>query len=194
MEDLDSKLSTGGGHPIEGYFQMSIVKAEDQFVVAFPDGTVMGEVNAQLEKALESIPEQHQIDLEVLAPIKPIRETINRATKEKDAIVRVNINVYGPRNVAHQIGRELSQHKVYLQRPDCMRNGLTYDNPHLLKLPNFQSSYKEGIIHVENEKRAETSKVEEFKKTISDVYASLTRGHKLVGLEGDARLKTALLL
>ncbi|KAF2261163.1 hypothetical protein CC78DRAFT_471061 [Lojkania enalia] len=155
----------------------------------------MGEANSQLEKALENL-SHTPIDFEVLAPVKPVRETISRAFKEKDAIVRVNVNVYGSAVHAGQIGRELSQCKLYLQKPDHMRKGYTYDNPHILKFPNFQSSSNDSIVQFEVGvgKKSEGNKVEIFKRTISEVYSSLTRGRKLVGLEGDERLKTPLLM
>lgn len=173
---------------------MSVSKSEEQFLVTFPDGVVMGQLNAQLEKAFEDIPEQHRIDLEVLAPIKPIRETISKATTGKDAIVRVNINIYGARNSAQEVGHQLSKQKIYLQRPDQIRDALAYDNPHVLKLPDMQLPYNDCATHTYEENQPVTNKVEAFKKTISDVYSSLTRGQRLVGLEGDGRLKTPLLL
>ncbi|KAF2114941.1 SNF2 family N-terminal domain-containing protein [Lophiotrema nucula] len=192
MAELDSRLRSSSGYPIEGYCQMEIRRVEQSLLVAFSDGMVLGEVNAQLETALENM-RDIPIDFEVLAPIKPIRETINRAIKEKDAIVRVNINIYGPRASTTQVGREFSLNKVYLQKPDYIRKGLAYDNPHMLKLSNFQSSAPQIIVPVGVEKKAELDKAEAIKKTISAVYSSLTRGHKLVGLEADDRIKTPLL-
>lgn len=193
MADLDSKLSTGGGHPYEGQYEMSVTKSDDQFLVMFPDETVLGELNSQMEKALESLVGQ-QVSYQVLAPIRAIRETISRATKEKDAIVRVNINLYGSQSISDQIGRELSAHKVYLQRPDFLRHGFLYDNPHVLKLPNFQLPSNPIVGRIEmDERNSETQKAEDFKKTISDVYSNLKRSHRLVGLEGDDRLRTPLL-
>ncbi|KAF2474164.1 uncharacterized protein BDR25DRAFT_280932 [Lindgomyces ingoldianus] len=194
MAELDAKLGTGGGYPAEGYHSMRIVKSGAQILVSFPDNFVMGEVNTQLEKALDEIIGQPLIEFEVLTHIRSARETISRATKEKDAIVRVNINVYGPRNAAPQIGSSLSQHKVYLQKPDFLRKGSTYDNPHVLKLPDFHLPSQECIMPVGIEKKSEADKADIFKKKILEVYSSLKRGQRLVGLEGDDRMKTPLLL
>ncbi|ORY16159.1 SNF2 family N-terminal domain-domain-containing protein [Clohesyomyces aquaticus] len=193
MAELDAKLSTGGGHPAEGYHSMKVTRSDTQLFVVFPDGFSMGELNAQLEKALDRIFGQVDIDFEVLTHIRSVRETIGRATKEKDAIVRVNINLYGPRNQAKQVGVHLSQNKVYLQRPDFLRSGCVYDNPHVLKLPQFQPSEQACIVPVGTERDPAADKAEVFKKTISQVYSSLKRGQRLVGLEGDDRLRTSLL-
>ncbi|KAF2638942.1 hypothetical protein P280DRAFT_404018 [Massarina eburnea CBS 473.64] len=175
---------------------MSITNSENQYVVTFPDGTVLGEANAQLEKALTTIFEQqYQIDFEVFAPIRPIRETISRATKEKEAIVRVNINIYGTRTIVQGIGQELSSHKIYLQRPDYIKPGLVYDNPHILKLAAFQLPLIDQIDDLREDRKQEneTKKEKDFKKTINTIYSSLTRNESLAGLEGDSRLKTKLL-
>jgi SNF2 family DNA or RNA helicase len=195
MSELDTKLSTGGGFPVEGHYEMKVTKSDETFNVTFLDDVILGELNTQLEKAMEELTEQH-IVYEVLAPIRAIRETIGRVTKEKDAVARVNINVYAPRKISQQVGREFSNHKIWLQRPDYVRPGTTYDNPHVLKLPQFQLPPTETATAsvIVEQKEPEMEKAESFKKTISDVYSSLKRGHALVGLEGDGRLKTPLLL
>jgi SWI/SNF-related matrix-associated actin-dependent regulator of chromatin subfamily A3 len=193
MLDLESKLRD----IVEASHRMSILKSDEQFLVVFFDGTEMGQLNVQLEKAFDSVfQQQSHIDFEVLAPIKQIRETIGKTTKEKDAIVRVSINIYGSRNCAQQVGQLLSKHKIYLQRPDEIRNGLIYENPHelKLKLPNVQPLYNDCVTKSNEEVQTVSDKAEAFKKTISNVYSSLTRGQKLIGLEGDGRLKTPLLL
>ncbi|KAK7190159.1 SNF2 family domain-containing protein [Paraphaeosphaeria sporulosa] len=196
MSVVDSKLASGDGQPIPGHFQMLITKAEDRYLVGFPDGTLLGEANALLEEALESIEKQrHRVDLEAFAPIRPIRETIYRATKEKEAVVRVNINIYGPSSVTQEIGSILSSKKIYLQRPDYIKPGMSYENPHVLKLGNFQHSFhsQEVDLRTEQQPESEVAKAEAFQKTIDTIYSSLTRGQTLAGLEGDDRLKTQLL-
>jgi SWI/SNF-related matrix-associated actin-dependent regulator of chromatin subfamily A3 len=197
MSIVDSKLGLGGGHPIPGHFQMGINRAEDRYLISFPDGTLFGEANVLLEEALQRIEEErHDVDLEVFAPIRPIRETISRATKEKEAVVRVNINIYGPRSVVQEIGSILSAKKLYLQRPDYIRPGLIYDNPHVLRLGNIIQSFngQDMEMHTAKQQESEVAKAEAFQKTIDTIYSSLTRGQDLAGLEGDNRLKTQLLI
>ncbi|KAJ4353925.1 uncharacterized protein N0V89_005656 [Didymosphaeria variabile] len=196
MSVVDSRLGSGGGHPIPGHFQMVINRPEDRYMIGFPDGTLLGEANALLEEALHRMEEQrYHVDLEVFAPIRPIRETISRATKEKEAVVRVNMNIYGPRTVARDIGAILSAKKIYLQRPDYVKPGLAYDNPHILKLGNVQQPFngQEVELHTEKQPESEVAKAEAFQKTINTIYSSLTRGQNLTGLEGDDRLRTQLL-
>jgi SWI/SNF-related matrix-associated actin-dependent regulator of chromatin subfamily A3 len=193
MADLDGRLKSSEASPISGHTLLTITKLDGQFFVTFGDGAVLGEVNASLEQALASISEQqYTLDFEVFAPVRAIRETITKATKEKDAIVRVQISVYGPRSFADGVGQELSRQKVYLQSPDYVRPGTDYDNPHVLKLTDLQTPLPLNPTFADE---TATGKVadDDLKKTISNVYSSLTRDQNLRGLEGDERLRTPLL-
>ncbi|RYN15849.1 hypothetical protein AA0115_g12742 [Alternaria tenuissima] len=194
MIELNKKLTRIAPSPLHGHAQMVIIRPEAQFLVAFSDGAVVGEVNAQLDKALTSIAEQgYELELEVFAPMRAIQDTIGRATREKEAVIRVQVNVYGPPAAANEIGRELSQHKLYLQRPAYVKDGARYSNPHMLTLPEFENSMTATRPSLE-ETVSEKPSLQTFKHTIRDVYSSLTRDRDLSGLEGDERLHTTLLL
>ena len=194
MIELNKKLNKIVPSHLHGHSQMVIIRPEAQFLVAFSDGAVVGEVNAQLDKALNSIAEQgYELDFEVFAPTRAIQETIGRATREKEAVIRVQVNVYGPSAAADEIGRELSQHKLYLQHPAYIRDGARYSNPHMLTLPEFEGSMTVTRPVLE-ETVPENPSLRTFKNTIQDVYSSLTRDRDLSGLEGDERLNTTLLL
>ncbi|KAH7386875.1 SNF2 family N-terminal domain-containing protein [Phaeosphaeria sp. MPI-PUGE-AT-0046c] len=193
MLDLDNKLSAAAPSPIPGHALLNITRPDTQWFVTFDDGHVLGEVNVSLEQALNSITEQrYMLEFEVFAPVRAIRETISRATKDKDAIVRVQISIYALPSIAQHIGRELSKLKIYLQRPDYLRKGAEYDNPHELKLVHRPNSGLDIMIQAED---ISSEKVvsDTLKQTIAEVYSSLTRDKNLKGLEGDERLKTRLL-
>jgi SWI/SNF-related matrix-associated actin-dependent regulator of chromatin subfamily A3 len=194
MIELNNQLNRIAPSPLHGHAQMVIVKPKAQFLVAFLDGAVVGEVNAQLDKALTSIKEQcFELDLEVFASTNAIQETINRAGTVKEAVIRVQVDVYGPRAAAKEIGRELSQQKLYLQRPAYIRDGSRYENPHMLTLPGFENSAGDTSTSLE-ENAPERPSQRTLNRTMQDVYSSLTRDHNLRGLEGDERLNTALLM
>jgi SWI/SNF-related matrix-associated actin-dependent regulator of chromatin subfamily A3 len=194
MVELNYRLNHSTVAPIQGHTQMKVIKPEAQFQIAFLDGTIVADINAQLEKALVSITEQgYQLDYEVFAPIRAIQETLGRAGKEKEAIVRMQINVYGPRSIAHDIGKELSKRKIYLQRPVYIRDGAPYDNPHVLTLTGFQCSTTDVAMPIEDTHK-EKATIETLASAIEDVYSSLTRDRNLRGLEGDERLSASLLI
>lgn len=58
MLDLDNKLKTVAASPVPGHTQMNLNRTETQYHVTFPDGSALGEMNTQLERALNSILEQ----------------------------------------------------------------------------------------------------------------------------------------
>ncbi|KAF9695170.1 hypothetical protein EKO04_006891 [Ascochyta lentis] len=193
MMELDKKLIAAESSPVTGHLQLELQRSEAHFLVTFPDGHVLGQINAQLEKAFTSIEEQClQLDFEVFVPTRLTRETIGRAMKEQDAVVRVQINVYGSSASADSVGQEFSQNKIYLQRPDYIREGSTYENPHVLKFSDDCIAIP--TINVSADEPS-ASKVagQAFQQIITNVYSSLTRNENLKGLEGHERLRTPLL-
>ena len=194
MLDLDNKLGSAAACPIVGHTQMRLVSSETQYHVVFPDGAALGEMNLPLEEALNSImqQQQHLLQYEVFVPVRAVRETISKAAKEKDAIARVQINVYGTPTASKIVGHELSERKIYLQRPEHIRSGVVYDNPHILKLEDFETVEHIPTLEIE-EPVVEKATGQIVKDAISNVYSSLTRGHNLTALEGDRRLRTELL-
>ncbi|KAJ4353073.1 hypothetical protein N0V95_003668 [Ascochyta clinopodiicola] len=193
MMELDRKLVATATSPVTGHLQLRLQKSETQFLIVFPDGYVLGEINAQLEKVFASIEEQSlQLDFEVFVPTRATREVMSRALKGQDAVVRVQINVYGSRASANSVGQELSQNKVFLQRPDYVREGTTYENPHVLK---FSDDCKTITIPKVGTDELSSNKAtgQALQQVITDVYSSLTRHDNLKGLEGHERLRTSLL-
>lgn len=180
--------------PIMGHVQVKMINTEAGYSIMFEDHTMIGTVNAQLEKALKKIEKQeYSLAFDVFAPIALLKEIIGTANKENNALVRVQITVYGPPSAAQGVGKEFSSHKLYLQRAEYIKEGTVYDNPHVLKLAGFQYPTTHIPTFIE-EVQAEKATAEVLKSTITDLYSSLTRSHDLGGLEGDERLITPLLL
>ncbi|KAL1650613.1 hypothetical protein SLS61_005862 [Didymella pomorum] len=193
MQALDNKLTTGTSSPIAGHLQLRLIKSESQYLVAFPDDVVFGEVNVQLERALTNLAEQQlQLEFEVFVPVRATRETITKATRGQEAVVRVQMNLYGIRAWADSVGQELSHNKVYLQRPDYVREGVEYDNPHVLKFSDTSEAVPFTLITAD-EPNDNKPTDQSFKQVINDVYSSLTRNERLKGLEGHEGLRTTLL-
>lgn len=83
---------------------------------------------------------------------------------------------------------------MYLQRPDYVRCGAGYNNPHLLKLSSHQLPFEATVLVAEEKSTEDKEVIDTLKETMTEVYSSLTRSHNLIGLEGDERLQTRLLL
>ncbi|KAE9374274.1 hypothetical protein N431DRAFT_213326 [Stipitochalara longipes BDJ] len=177
------------------WITFNLRKKEDQVALYFPDGTEFSVLNNHVGKALVDLVDQPALQLEALGSPQGAIDTIGRVTKANDAVVRVNINIYGPRNSCTEVGRHLTSQKLYLQRPDKVRPGTTYENPHYLAFADMQISNVQNQFDVGTNRAPRLDDdAEKFKETISNVYSSLTRGDNLNQVEGDRRLTTTLLL
>jgi hypothetical protein len=113
---------------------LKISEPEPQYIT-FSNGAKLGTVSPPLKEALTKfIYRKYRLHFEVLAPLKDIRITTNGAT------ALVHINVYGPQTEGVAIGQELSNLKIYLQRPVVMRAWTIYNNPHGMWLPPERST------------------------------------------------------
>lgn len=162
-------------------------------MLTFPDGAEFGLLNNLATKALKDIVTWPMIETDATVEIRQLRETLGRATKAADAKTRVSINIYGPLDAKDKVGRKLSTEKTYLQKPDSRRQGTTYDNPHIIRFPDFHLPSTHVQLDDEARDLPSSNSVLNFEKSISQVYASLTRSTNLQRIEGDGRLKTKLL-
>ncbi|KAG9198378.1 hypothetical protein G6514_010222 [Epicoccum nigrum] len=193
MTELDRNLRSSHEGPIPGHVMLALRQVETGYLVMFTNGAIFGEINAQLHEALTTLSQQaYHLDFEVFAPIGLTRDIISKSIKDKTAIVRVQVNIYGAHVSAKHIGDELSQHRLYLQRPDYLRSGAQYDNPHVLELADFKSEEPQTTL-AELGNDPEKAADSELGRVVTDVYASLTRSQKLTRLKGDNRLVTQLL-
>jgi hypothetical protein len=142
---------------------------------------------------LKELLEFPSLHYEAIGDTSSLRESISRATKPSEAVVRVNINIYGPKDSGKDVGGLLTTHKVYLQSPDVRRPGSRYENPHILTFKDMDIS----SVHQLNQEHNGlyiSKDAEELHETVSHLYASLKRGKDLKQVEGDRLLKTNLLL
>ncbi|KAG0649190.1 ATP-dependent helicase GTA, partial [Hyphodiscus hymeniophilus] len=193
MLEIDAKLIEDLESRSEDSCTFSIPPSSTEVVLCFPNGMEFGVLNTHASKALRSLVQRPSLQLEAIADITTIRETIGRVTKATDAVVRVNINVYGLRESCQEVGRYLSSQKLYLQRPDKMRTGSAYENPQVLSFADMQISSYENQFDVRANKAPKLDDAAKFSESISNVYLSLTRSANLSKIQGDRRLKRTLL-
>jgi len=114
---------------------------------------------------------------------------ISTAKTAREAHTRVNINVYGSDHSAIDVGRCLSRHKIWLQRPDWHEPQCTYRNPHFLTVDD-RSGSEDIRDSADDPVPAANATLED---SLTEVYSMLTRDTQLRGIAGDERLKTKLL-
>jgi SWI/SNF-related matrix-associated actin-dependent regulator of chromatin subfamily A3 len=193
MLEMDAKLKGNFGYPNNDSCTFGIRQKPDQLALHFPDGKDFGVLNTHTSKGLEDLVQRPDLQFEAAGSVRAMLDTIGRVTKATDAVVRVNINVYGPRESGKEVGNHLTSHKLYLQRPDKLRIESKYENPHVLAFSDMETSSFENQLDVGSNRAPKLDDTQKFRETISNVYSSLTRGANLNKVEGDHRLKATLL-
>ncbi|KAL3418264.1 SNF2 family DNA-dependent ATPase [Phlyctema vagabunda] len=102
----------------------------------------------------------------------------------------LDLNIYGPRKYAMQIGRHLSQKQLWLRTPLFVEAGIGLLNPHaILKPPRparaagFSGQRSQGPVRT----------VEEIRNDIIGMFDSLERSENIPEMEPDSRITTELL-
>jgi SWI/SNF-related matrix-associated actin-dependent regulator of chromatin subfamily A3 len=190
MSQIDVKIKSANLIHAAGHSILGIERSPTEVLLKFPDGSEFVHLNTHTAKVLEGVIDLPSVQLDALVNLTTLRETICRATKASDATLRVNVNLYGSREARENVGDHLSAGKIYLQHPDQQRPGSTYDNPHVLALPGIQV---ESVDFKPQQNVLRGNGADQFRKALSDVYASLKRGSHLKRLAGDERLRTSLL-
>ncbi|KIW77958.1 hypothetical protein Z517_07791 [Fonsecaea pedrosoi CBS 271.37] len=170
------------------HFILEIVCIDDELFICIPGSMRIARLNLHLTEALAGHVKARKIHLEALAHRRTILEDIGAATRARDALTTININVYGTEELQSSIGSDFSAKNIWLQRPDWLSPGSTYDNPHVLKFGTHQQSELNIPYQLEHTPRAS-----DFHDSVEQMYSMLTRNQHLQGLAGDAHLLTPLL-
>lgn len=192
MSTLDSKLRAPDVSRIGNNYVFSIRRSSAHLALCFADGDEFAILNTQISKALLDILDLPSIEFEVLADGITVRDTVRAAKKASEATVRVNINIYGSPGIRTELANLFSDHKTWLQHPDCQRPGSTYDNPQFIEFPEIPPSSLGETEIVQAGEDICQDKQEKFQQSINEVYASLKRNSRLKNVEGDSRLTPLL--
>ncbi|KAK3315982.1 SNF2 family N-terminal domain-containing protein [Apodospora peruviana] len=198
MANVVMSLKELAGPNVDHVQKFSLSPRSVHILLSLPDETKFGYLRDNMTKALEPLLEKNSgIEVEAVGVTAHLCEQIGRATKPDEALVQVNINIYGPRERATQIGDALSDQKLWLQRPDFYKTQFPYSNetnPHMLNFPELKGQPVEEEVRKEvaaaSKPRAEE---ERLKKLVQEVHNSLSRANELDNMLGDQRLKTELL-
>ncbi|KAF5575694.1 helicase-like transcription factor [Fusarium subglutinans] len=193
MSSIDKRLTAEAS----AYQHFTSTEYQKQLMLRFPsDGTHFGHLPLAAGQTLLPLIVQPSVDIEPLALTYDLREVISRANKPADARVKVDINIYGPRSRALDIGRILSDGRLWLQRSSHGRYGIAYENPHFLNI-NVQDT---GIDEVQNTQHAsndgapkKVSKEDQLRKMVDEVYKTVGNSRELEMVEGGDRVTRQLL-
>ncbi|UKZ79857.1 hypothetical protein TrVFT333_007620 [Trichoderma virens FT-333] len=181
-----------------GFERFKLETRENHIILCFNDtGEDFGQVRSNVGMTLSSLVDKSSnVDFEPIVSISYLMDIIGRANRPAEAIVKVDINVYGPQSIGIPVGNELSSGKLWLQKPTHERDGIVYDNPHFLKLKTngTQLPRKQPMKQVISEGASNRRKREErLRKMVEDVYKSIDRTRHLEAVDGGDRVVRKLL-
>jgi hypothetical protein len=134
------------------------------------------------------------LEFEAVVETDVLRETIGRAHKPSEAVVRVNINVYGPAIEANNVGSQLATHKLWLQRPDHARRDTIYKNPQVVEFEGVDPTGLETPSEMLNRGRPKPRKeVEHLRQAVAKVYDASKRQQALTQFTVSRRFRTTML-
>lgn len=179
------------------YERFKMKKKEDHVVLYFGDADEdFGYLRTAVGTTLSTLLAKSYVEFEPIAPTSYLMDIIGRANKPSEAIVKVDINIYGPQRAGTEIGNELSHGKLWLQKSAHKRYETAYENPHFLRLKTNGAQLQ--IVQPAKQIISEGStnrknREERLRKMVEEVYKSVDRTRHLDMVEGGERVTQKLL-
>jgi SNF2 family DNA or RNA helicase len=104
----------------------------------------------------------------------------------------IDLNLYGPKRHARQVGARLSQKQVWLRTPMFLESGIELHNPHAIEPPP-QPAARNLAMGLTYSPRGPARTTEEIRSDIIGMFDSLERSENLPEMEPDPRITTELL-
>ncbi|CAI6100801.1 unnamed protein product [Clonostachys chloroleuca] len=178
------------------YQRFELSNEQNHIIIRFPENREkFGYLRSGETKTISQVL-SHNVTFEPIALKAALREVIGRAHKPADAMVKLDINVYGPRQESSHVSDALSRGKLWLQRPDHIREGIIYENPHFLKLKinGDRERTLQPVGHVVGHTAPRRNvREEQLRKLVEEVYQSVDNSRELERVDGGARVTQQLL-
>lgn len=178
------------------YQRFELSNEQNHIIIRFPENREkFGYLRSGETKTISQVL-SHNVTFEPIALKAALREVIGRAHKPADAMVKLDINVYGPRQESSHVSDALSRGKLWLQRPDHIREGIIYENPHFLKLKinGDRERTLQPVGHVVGHTAPRRNiREEQLRKLVEEVYQSVDNSRELERVDGGAKVTQQLL-
>jgi SWI/SNF-related matrix-associated actin-dependent regulator of chromatin subfamily A3 len=115
---------------------LAVVQEGNYFALEF-DGHKFAHLNKGLSRALRAVVTARQIRIQAYVSKKDWTIGVQSWPGKASALFPVEINLYGTRSDAEEVGRILSKSGIFLQFPQYGLNGVEYHNPHLLRMEGY---------------------------------------------------------
>ncbi|KAJ2989303.1 hypothetical protein NUW58_g3536 [Xylaria curta] len=115
---------------------VDIVREGDYFALKCGE-TKFGRLNKGLCRQLHDMVSKQQIHIYAYVSIKDWNTAISSWNRSTPTFISAEINVYGARADAKEVGGILSKSRIFLQMPRHGLDGIEYYNPHILKIEGY---------------------------------------------------------
>lgn len=104
---------------------------------------MLGVLNHRTASNLASLPCGEQLDYEAFMDSSKLEETIDSYLNgSKKVQFDIVVNIMGPVSNSEAVGQQLSERRLFLQRPYQLREGTSYSNPQYLAI---EETLEEGL-------------------------------------------------
>lgn len=94
---------------------------------------MLGVMNDRTASKLASLPSEHQLAYEAFMESSKLEEAVDAYLKgTKNVKFDIVVNIMGPESISEAVGQQLSERRMFLQRPYQLPEGTTYINPQYL--------------------------------------------------------------
>jgi SWI/SNF-related matrix-associated actin-dependent regulator of chromatin subfamily A3 len=145
--------------------------------------------------------QSQQVRLHAYVEGKEWSETVKLWQKYNNStIITVEINIYGAREIADEVGKVISTFGTFLQQPRYGLYGVGYYNPHYFRVPGFENveSLDTPIITIEEPssfpiQSAPPDELADPSREVSSILDSLSHHDFLKERAADVRIRRPLL-
>lgn len=154
----------------EALKQFPVGIRDKYYALQGPNGIDFAVLDVNTTGALDSLKEVESLRFQAVT-----QGTAEDSSAAKAKAVVVSINIYGISQYSKKVGSKLGRGKHFLQHPDVIDDGISYDNPHYFKAPGMTvdlNSFIESRHRVKFSKEAISSEVERILDSLVDVVNS----------------------
>ncbi|OAQ70971.2 helicase [Pochonia chlamydosporia 170] len=192
MQQVNSTLRSMNSQ----YTYFTLYEEKDNVILRFKDEPMdFGYLRTGVCAALAPLLSKSYVTLEPLAPRGSLMDVIGRANKSAEAMVKVDINVYGCQEAMEEVGNALSKSKMWLQTPDHSRPGFPLHNPHFLpvKFQGTQVEENQAPSHAIADGTRTRRREDLLREMVQDVYKAVDKNRHLERVDGGDRVTQTLL-
>lgn len=136
--NMPQGYTSAQGNALFRHFQ---VVNEGNFYSLEYHGNKFAVLNKKTCSDLQSVFDVRQVRFTAYVQSKEWSNALKSWSKNKNSTtLAVEINIYGMRDVADEVGKVLSAAGTFLQQPRYGLDGISYYNPHYFRIPGFSAA------------------------------------------------------